>query len=77
VSWVNGSSGVANTGGGGGSAYNGGGSTLVGGSGGSGIVILRYLAAYPPALSTTGNPSVSVANGYRTYVYSGSGSITF
>ena len=72
-----GQNGTANTGGGGGgAAYNGGGSYF-GGNGGKGIAIIRYPDSYPAASSTTGSPSIDVANGYRTYIYTSSGSITF
>jgi hypothetical protein len=44
--------------------------------GGYGVVIIRYADIYAAA-STTGTPSINVANGYRTYIYTSSGSITF
>ena len=59
--------------GGGGGAGN----RSIGGNGGSGVVILRYPVKYAPATRTTGNPIVTVANGYRVYRYLGNGSITF
>ncbi len=66
-------SGTSNTGGGGGgSAYTG-----QIGAGGSGIVIIRYLDTYLPASATTGSPIYTVANGYRVYKFTGSGTITF
>jgi hypothetical protein len=47
------------------------------GAGGSGVVILRYpSASYGNVTSTTGNPTVTVAGGYRTYIFSQSGTIT-
>jgi hypothetical protein len=47
------------------------------GSGGSGIVILRYLSLYAPAVSTTGNPNTYVNGPYRVYIWTQNGSITF
>jgi hypothetical protein len=49
---------------------------VIGGAGGSGVVIIRYLDAYPAA-STTGSPTVTVSGGFREYRFTGSGSITF
>lgn len=69
--------GTANTGGGGGGAAYNGGTAFFGGNGGAGVAIIRYLDSYPAAASTTGSPSVDVANGYRTYIWTSSGSITF
>jgi hypothetical protein len=40
-------------------------------------VIVRYSDAYPAASGTTGSPIIDVANGYRTYIFKTSGSITF
>ena len=73
---ANGDAALSNTGGG------GGGSTAntargTGGSGGSGIVVLRYSSSYSLPSSTTGNPSVVVAGGYRIYTWTTSGTITF
>lgn len=59
--------------GGGGGGGNGG----APGTGGGGIVIVRYSDAYPAASGTTGSPVIDVANGYRTYIFKTSGSITF
>ena len=69
---TNATSGTVNTGGGGGSAPN----TLVGGAGGSGVVIIRYADTYPSA-TVTGSPALVVSGGYRTYTFTGSGSIKF
>ena len=73
-----GSVGTINTGsggGGGGAIGSGGGST--GGAGGSGVVIIRYPDSYSPATSTTGDPIITTAGGYRVYKFTASGSITF
>jgi len=59
--------------GGGGGGGNGG----APGTGGGGIVIVRYSDSYGAAVSTTGSPVIDVANGYRTYIFKTSGSITF
>ena len=70
-----GGNGSINSGGGGG---GGGGSIFCnyssGGTGGSGIVIIKYPDTNPAAI-TTGSPTVNVANGYRTYTFTGSGTI--
>ena len=66
-------SGLPNTGGGGGSAP----STSAGGSGGSGVVIIKYADTYAAASSTTGSPTIIVSSGYRIYIWTGNGSITF
>ena len=65
--------GLANTGGGGG----GGGSGVDGKAGGSGIAIIRYPDSYAAASATTGSPTITVSGGYRTYVWTSSGSISF
>ena len=65
--------GTTNTGGGGG----GGDISTDGANGGSGIVIIRYADTYAAATSTTGNPTITVAGGYRVYKWTSSGSITF
>lgn len=71
--------GTANTGGGGGggsiNAAGSGGSD--GGNGGAGVVIIRYADTYADAASTTGSPTYTNAGGYKTYKFTGSGSITF
>ena len=59
----------ANTGGGGGSGNPP-------GSGGSGVVILRYPAIYASAAQFSGATFV-VANSYKIYTFTQSGSITF
>jgi hypothetical protein len=70
-------SGTVNTGGGGGGVYTGSYAIPSGSSGGSGIAIVRYADSYAAATSTTGSPSIVVSGGYRTYTWTGTGSITF
>jgi hypothetical protein len=77
--------GMVNTGGGGAGAggSNSGGTGYNapfyggGGAGGSGIVIISYADSYAAASATTGNPTITVAGGKRTYVFTSSGSLTF
>jgi hypothetical protein len=69
--------GQAYTGSGGGGACHTGNSTEASGSGGSGVVIIRYPDSYAAASSTTGSPTINVSGGYRTYIWTSSGSITF
>jgi fibronectin-binding autotransporter adhesin len=69
--------GTANTGGGGGGNSSAPSNPADGGAGGSGIVTLRYADTFAAASSTSGSPTINVANGYRTYTWTGSGSITF
>jgi len=66
-------SGGPNTGSGGGGHAQGG---NLGGSGGSGIVIIRHVDTFPLA-TTTGSVAVTSSGGYRTYKFTGNGSITF
>jgi hypothetical protein len=40
-------------------------------------VAIRYLDTYPAAPATTGSPTITVTGGYRIYVWTGDGSITF
>jgi len=73
-----GSSGNGASGSGSGSSNYGGGG--VGGSsqsGGPGVVVIRYADTYDAAYATTGSPTVTVSGGYRTYKFTGPGSITF
>ena len=72
---VGGTAGLANTGNGGtgGSGGDGG----AGRAGGSGVVILRYSDGFGQPSSTTGSPTYTNAGGYRVYVFTSSGSITF
>ena len=73
---TNGVSGTVNTGGGGGSTSGVDVGVYSSGSGGSGVVIIRYSDTYSPAASYTG-ATYTVAGGYRIYVFTTSGSITF
>ena len=47
-----------------------------GGSGSSGIVIIRYLLSFDPAV-VTGSPTLTTSGSYRIYQFTGSGTITF
>ena len=47
------------------------------GPGGSGIVVIRYLAYYSPAKSTTGSPNTYVVGPWRVYKFIQSGTISF
>jgi hypothetical protein len=47
-----------------------------GGPGGKGVVIIRVDSTVT-ASSTTGSPTVTNPTGYRVYVFTSSGSITF
>jgi hypothetical protein len=40
-------------------------------------LVLRYADTFDAALSTTGSPTITTSGGYRRYVFTGSGSITF
>jgi hypothetical protein len=40
-------------------------------------VIVRYPDTFAAAVSTTGSPSISSSGGFRIYVWTGNGSITF
>ena len=69
--------GTVNTGsGGGGGGTDEAGHDYIGGDGGSGVVILRYADSYPDAI-TTGSPTYTKANGYKTYIFTASGTINF
>jgi hypothetical protein len=65
--------GTVNTGGGGGSTNSGSYTS----QGGSGIVVIRYPIQYAAPVSVTGTYSTPGVSGYRTFVFTGSGSITF
>jgi hypothetical protein len=68
-------SGNANTGNGGaGGTWN---PNIAGGSGGSGIVVLRYASTYSDPISTSGSPTITNAGGYKTFVWTSTGSIQF
>jgi hypothetical protein len=71
-------SGTANTGGG--SGGQGAAPSAFTASGGSGIVIIRYPANFDPPASVVGTlqgVQGSIANGYRVYIWTSSGTITF
>jgi hypothetical protein len=71
-------SGVTNTGGGGASSKTNsttGTDVTASGAGGSGIVIIRYSELLQA--NTTGNPTITVTDGYKIYKFTSSGSITF
>lgn len=73
----NGSTGIVYTGGGGG---GGGGASAAGGnggSGGSGVVIIRHLDSYTTGTISTGSARVVVSGGYRNYIFTSSGVISF
>jgi hypothetical protein len=40
-------------------------------------VIIRYADSFAAAASTTGSPTITVSGGFRTYLWTGNGSITF
>jgi hypothetical protein len=63
------------TGSGDGTTGNGGGGFSQ--AGGSGRVELRYPDTYRDAVSVTGSPSFSNSGGYKYYIWTSSGSITF
>ena len=67
-----GTAGSSNSGGGGGGSASNGGA----GAGGSGVVIIRYSSTYAQA-TTTGSPKVAISGGYRIYVWTSSGLLTF
>ena len=67
--------GANGTGGGGGSG--GGAPSNFGRNGGSGIVMIRYPNNYSNATSTTGSPNFLYAAGYKIYIFTSAGTITF
>jgi hypothetical protein len=72
-----GGTGTVNTGGGGGGGGEGVSTRNNGGPGGSGVVIIRYSDTYADASVTTGSPTYTNTGGYKTYKFTGSGSITW
>jgi hypothetical protein len=48
-----------------------------GGSGGSGIVVIQYQDTFAAVTSYTGSPSIYTSGGWRFYVFTSSGSLTF
>ena len=76
ASGVVGANGTAYTGGGGGGAgWNKANSSC--GAGGSGVAVIRYPNSYADAASTTGSPTYVNINGYKTYIFTASGTIVF
>jgi len=73
---VSGTNGTSGTGGGGGGVTYPAGSAY-GGNGGKGVAIIRYADTYAAASNTTGSPNVIIDGGYRIYVWTTSGTITF
>jgi hypothetical protein len=41
------------------------------------LVVIRYSSTFPAAASTTGSPTITVSGGWRVYVWTANGSITF
>jgi hypothetical protein len=50
---------------------------LTNGPGGSGVVAIRYSNTFGNAALTTGSPTFTNSGGYKTYIFTGSGSIKF
>jgi hypothetical protein len=73
---TNGTNGVNTTGGGGGSTSGPDVGAYSSGNGGSGIVIIRHSSDYATG-ETTGNPIITISNGYTVYTFIHSGTITF
>jgi hypothetical protein len=53
------------------------GGTVSGSAPTAGVVAIRYADSIAAASATTGSPTITVAGGYRRYVFTASGSITF
>lgn len=60
-----------------GTAGTGTGGGAFGQAGGSGRVEIRYSDAFSLASATTGSPTIGTSGGYRYYIWTASGSITF
>jgi len=73
---IPGTNGISGTGGGGGGVSYPAGSAS-GGNGGKGVAIIRYADTYTAASNTTGSPNVIIEGGYRIYIWTSSGTITF
>jgi hypothetical protein len=41
------------------------------------VVFIRYSDTYGLASATTGSPTITTSGGFRNYLFTGSGSITF
>jgi hypothetical protein len=41
------------------------------------VVVIRYPDTFGSAIATTGNPTFTNSGGYKTYTFTGAGSITF
>lgn len=89
VQTSNGGSGTLNRGGQPGQGYGGGGgggqydrngtpstSDMAGGTGSNGVVIIQYSSSYSAPTSLTGTYTAYNQDGYRTYVFTNSGSVT-
>ena len=73
---TNGSNGTPNTGNGGGGGKSASSDSAAGGTGGSGVVVVRYADSEANA-TATGSYTYSQTGGYRIFIFTGNGSITF
>jgi hypothetical protein len=76
VPYIQGKTGLANTGGGGAGGVGYSSVSERGAGGGSGIVVIRYPSYQAPATSCVGG-EMYVVNGWRVYKFVASGTITF
>ena len=70
------SPGAANSGGGGGGGAEHSGSVYSAGAGGSGVVIMQYPDNLAPT-SITGSYTLQEVGGYKTYIFTSTGSLTW